>query len=267
MVVMVAVFDSPGEAANARNSAVMTLLYSSNWFMAYKAFPFPGLSATWSLSVEEQFYLVWPLLLITLMKLKLPPRGMVAVVAGGMLLSAALRALLWKTTGSFERVFFGSDTHADGLLAGSLAGLLLSQGWVPPSRLLKLAAHVVLGVLFLFLYWGWLADAYVLAGGLFILNLGMTALVVALVRDPGPLLLGFFEFGPLAWLGRISYGVYLWHMVVFGFSGRLPLLKRAGSWPLAIAMTIAVAALSFYLLERPLLRLKRRFSRVSPQSP
>jgi hypothetical protein len=180
---------------------------------------------------------------------------------------AGLRALLWKTTGSFERVFFGSDTHADGLLAGSLAGLLLSQGWVPPSRLLKLAAHVVLGVLFLFLYWGWLADAYVLAGGLFILNLGMTALVVALVRDPGPLLLGFFEFGPLAWLGRISYGVYLWHMVVFGLSGRLPLLKRAGSWPLTIALTIAVAALSFYLLERPLLRLKRRFSRVSPQSP
>jgi peptidoglycan/LPS O-acetylase OafA/YrhL len=267
MVVLVAVFDAPGEAANARTSAVMTLLYSSNWFMAYKAFPYPGLFATWSLSVEEQFYLVWPLLLITLMKLKFPPRGMVAVVAAGMLLSAGLRALLWKTTGSFERVFFGSDTHADGLLAGSLAGLLLSQGWVPPSRLLKLAAHVVLGVLILFLYWGWLADDYVLAGGLFILNLGMTALVVALVRDPGPLLLGFFEFGPLAWLGRISYGVYLWHMVLFGWSGRVPLLKRAGSWPLTIALTIAVAALSFYLLERPLLRLKRRFSRVSPQSP
>jgi peptidoglycan/LPS O-acetylase OafA/YrhL len=265
MLVLVAVFDAPGVAANARTSAVMTLLYSSNWFMAYKEFPFPGLSATWSLSVEEQFYLVWPLLLITL--LKLPPRGRVAVVAAGMLLSAALRALLWKTTGSFERVFFGSDTHADGLLAGALAGLLLSQGWVPPSRLLKLAAHVVLGVLFLFLYWGWLADDYVLVGGLFLLNLGMTALVVALVRDPGPLLLGFFEFGPLAWLGRISYGVYLWHMVVFGFSGRLPLLKRAGSWPLSIALTIAVAALSFYLLERPLLRLKRRFSRVSPHSP
>jgi len=55
--------------------------------------------------------------------------------------------------------------------------------------------------------------------------------------------------------------------VVFGFSGRLPLLKQAGSWPLTIGLTIAVAALSFYVLERPLLRLKRRFSRVSALSP
>ena len=56
-------------------------------------------------------------------------------------------------------------------------------------------------------------------------------------------------------------------MVVFGYSGRLPLLKRAGSWPLTILLTIAIAALSFTILERPLLRLKRRFSRVSGLSP
>jgi len=267
MVVLSSAFDAPAEAAKTRTSAVMALLYSSNWFLAAKAFPSPGLSATWSLSVEEQFYLVWALLLITLMKLKVPPRGMIAVVAGGVLLSAGLRALLWKATGSFDRVFFGSDAHADGLLAGSLAGLLLSQGWAPPSRILRPAGQVTLGALFLFLYWGWMADDYVLAWGLFVLNLGMTALVVALVRDPGPLLLGFFEFGPLVWLGRVSYGVYLWHMVVFGYSGRIPLLERAGSWPLTVGLAIAVAALSFIVLEHPLLRLKRHFRRVSSLSP
>jgi peptidoglycan/LPS O-acetylase OafA/YrhL len=270
LVVMVGVttaFDAPEDAVRARTSAVMTLLYSANWFIAYKVFPLPGLSATWSLSLEEQFYLIWPLLLIVLLKLKCALKGKLAVVLGGLLFSAGLRAVLWKTTGSFERVFFGSDTHADGLLAGSLAALLLECGYMPRSRPLNLIAHVMLGVLFLFLYWGWPADGYVLLGGLLFLNLGMTALVVSLVQEPAPLLRRFFEFAPLAWLGRISYGVYLWHMVVFGLSGRIPLLKEYASWPLTIGLTIAVAAVSFYVLERPLLQLKRRFSRVSPVSP
>jgi peptidoglycan/LPS O-acetylase OafA/YrhL len=263
-IVLTAAFETPSTSAKARTSALMTLFYSANWFMAYKAYPFPGLTATWSLSVEEQFYFVWPLLLAAMLKMNWSTRTKAMVVLAGLLLSAGLRAALWKGTGSFERVFFGTDTHADGLLAGSLAGLCLSRGMVLSTRALNLVGHVMLGILLLFLYWGWLADDWVLLGGLLALNLGMTALVVCLVQSPGPLLRGFFEFPPLAWLGRISYGVYLWHMVVFGLPGRIPVLKEACPWPLTIGLTIGVAALSYYALERPMLRLKRRFSRVSP---
>ncbi len=265
-VVLSAVYDAPAKASAARASALMTLLYSANWFMAYRAYPFGGLTPTWSLSVEEQFYMVWPLLLIGLLRMKGSTRLKAGLVFSGLLLSAGLRALLWRSS-FFERVFFGSDTHADGLLAGALAALLLSAGIVPRSRPLNVLAHVMFGLLFLFLYWGWLADPYVLLGGLLLLNLGMAAMIVCLVQAPGPLLLGFFEFAPLVWLGRISYGIYLWHMVVYGVPVRIPWLRDHCPWPITILLTIAVAAASFYILERPLLRLKGRFSRVSSLSP
>jgi len=266
MVGLAAAFDPPAEAAAARTSALMTLFYSANWFLAYKAFPFAGLSATWSLSVEEQFYLVWPILLIGLLRMRASARVRSMVVLAALLLSAGLRAALWKSSG-FERVFFGSDTHADGLLAGALAALLLSQGVVPRSGLLNGVAHGVFVVLLVFVRWGWLADASVLQGGLLALNLGMAAMIVCLVQSPGPLLRGVFEFAPLVWLGRISYGVYLWHMVVYGIPGRIPWLHGRCPWPATIALTVAVAAASYHLLERPLLRFKRRYSRVSPVSP
>lgn len=267
MIVLSAIYDATADAAKVRTSALITLFYSANWFLAYRAFPGLELSSCWSLSVEEQFYLVWPLLLIGLLKIKGPARLKAALLFAAMLLSATLRAGLWLRTHSFERVFFGSDTHADGLLAGAWAALLLSRGAHPRSRSLSLVAHATLVLLFVFLYRGWLADPAVLVGGLFLLNLGMAALVVCLVQSPGPLLRSFFEFPPLVGLGRISYGVYLWHMVVFGLSGRVPILKTQGSWPLTLGLTVAVAAASYYGLERPVLRLKKRFARVSSASP
>src|SRR5579859_8138942 len=266
MAALSALLEPPQTAASTRSGALMTLLYSANWFMAFKAYPCDKLLPTWSLSVEEQFYLIWPLILVGLLKMKSSRGSMAAVAAAGLLLSAGWRALLWARTGSYDRVYYGTDTHADGLLSGSLAGILVSSGLLATTpawgRRLNRAGHLTLGVLFLFLPLGWAADAYVLQGGLLVLNLAMAAMIVSLVMSPGPILRALFEFPPLVWIGKVSYGIYLWHMVIFGMGGRLPVLKTAGSWPLTIATTIGAAAVSFYGLEQPLLRMKRRFEQV-----
>jgi len=271
MIGMSAWTDGADDAAKMRKSALMALFYSANWFSAFRAFPSAELSATWSLSIEEQFYLVWPLLLRTLLRWRVSTTRIAVLAAAGLFLSAGWRAWLWRSTGSFERVFFGSDTHSDGLLAGTLAGLLVSSGALRPTpalaRTLNWGAHLTLGILMLYLRWGWEADGYTLETGILVLNLGMAVLVLSLLFSPGPILRAVFEFPPLVWMGRISYGLYLWHMVVYGRGGRMPLLRSAGWWPLTVAATIGVAAASFYLLERPMLRWKRRFERVPSSAP
>ena len=121
---------------------------------------------------------------------------------------------------------------------------------------------VFLGFLVFFMT-GWPFDRWLLQGGLLAMNLASAALVACLVSSPWPGLRVFFQCAPLVWVGRVSYGIYLWHIVVFLMLGRLGLPLGWGYWPTAVGVTIALAALSYYLLERPVLRLKRRFERVA----
>jgi len=281
LVVMLAVMvglstwkQSPEEAARIRSSALITLGYAANWFSAFKAYPSWELSPTWSLSGEEQFYLLWPLFLLGLLRAGTSTKRIAGIAALGMVLSAGWRAWLSRSTGSFDRVYFGLDTRSDGLLAGALAALLMSGGMLRATpavcRLLNWAGHLTFLALLLYLKWGWVADPIVMEFGLFGLNVGMAVLILSLLFSPGPLLRVVFEFPPLVWLGKISYGLYLWHMVTFWMGGLLPVSSfegRGPAWLWMLAGTVAVAAVSFYALERPLLKLKRRFERVRAPAP
>lgn len=268
-VAVSAAVETPEQSAAMRSSALMTLFYSANWFVAYRQFPRGELSHAWSLSVEEQFYAVWPVVMLLLLKGGCSRRTIGLLTAAGFAASGAARMILWNTTHSWERVYFGSDTHADGLLAGALVALLLESGVRPRSpaalRVLNWAAHLMMGWLGVFLVLGWAADPYLSNGGYSAMNLGVAVIVMCLMCGAWPPLRMLCESRLLVWIGRISYGVYLWHSILFWLLRHARLGGAAWGWGLLAAVLVGVPAASFYVLERPLLRrFKPRFQRVPP---
>jgi peptidoglycan/LPS O-acetylase OafA/YrhL len=266
---------SPEATVSLRDDAVASFFWMSNWaFVAQKtdyfsqgAPPSP-LQHTWSLGVEEQYYLIWPILLIAVALLfRARFRWAVFVLATVGTLASAAAAIVFTTDASLNRVYFGTDTRAQALLVGAAAAALLVRDWPALTR----------GGIFLRSRWArWVARilpfigvaalgaaAHFATGGVRDFRSGLLIVVavaavlvvapVALEQD-GPVA-RVLALRPLVWLGAISYGVYLWHWPIFlALNG-----ERTGwsGWPLFVvrcAVTIAVAAASWWLLEQPIRR-------------
>ncbi len=280
VAVYAAVFADPTELGRIRADALGTLGYVANWRAIFTgngywdAFAAQSpLEHTWSLAIEEQFYLVWPLVVLGVLRAR---RGSArALTATALVLAAASSAwmmVLYEPGTDPERVYLGTDTRgAAVLLGGALAAAFVA--WGPPSRAttrrlvqaVGVAAAAALG-------WAWFAldggDDALYRGGFLACSLAATA-VIAAAADPHPGLLGrAFSLGPLRALGAISYGLYLWHWPVY--VALTP--KRTGidGWSLTtlrIAVSIGFAVVSYYLLEMPIRRGALRNLRVRVLAP
>ena len=251
--------------------STVSALYASNWVRAFDVLDLEVLSHTWSLSIEEQFYLLWPPVVAVAVALGLRRRWLMLVAVAGIAEATIARSVLWTTDESWRRLYNGLDTRIDTLLIGALGALVLAS---LPSlgvlrgrgfRAIALAAALVLGVA---MHVGRI-DAHAMYFGIgTLVSLCAALVVIATVAAEGGIA-SLLEFGPLVWIGRISYGLYLWHYpVVVGLfdSHRLARLGVDPAWwiPMQIGASLAIATASFYLLERPILRLKQRFgSRVA----
>jgi peptidoglycan/LPS O-acetylase OafA/YrhL len=260
--------------ANLRGDGIATMLYVANWhliatsqsYFAQFSAPSP-LIHTWSLAIEEQFYLLWPLAVIAMLSARGQRwRRLGATLAGlGAIGSAIEMAVLFHPGVDPSRVYYGTDTRAFDLLIGA-AMAFLTVGWVPtPSqrRALRFAGWPCLA--FLLLAWVLAGDSvgmprsFMYRGGFFLCGLAAAVVIAASVFRPDQSLAAALSVRPLVAIGAVSYGVYLWHWPIIVFMNATTL--HFGGWKLTAVrlglITIFTVA-SYKLVELPVSR--RRLS-------
>ncbi len=256
-----------GELASLRGDVVAALLYASNWwyifhhvsYFARYGPPSPFVHL-WSLAVEEQFYLVWPLLLVIGLRFVRRKGWLLLLTLLLATASAFAMALLYHPGFNPNRVYYGTDTRAFSLLIGAALALV----W--PSQ--RLSTHVsrtarwaldLLGVsgLAVVFWMFWQTNQYetfLYRGGMVILSLA-TAAVIASLAHPASHFSKILGVGPLRWLGVRSYGLYLWHYPIIVLT--TPTVNTSTSFDALragaqVAASIALAALSWHFVEEPI---------------
>ena len=213
---------------------------------------------TWSLAIEEQFYLFWPPALLLLLQRVRNRVAVLSIVAIGAVASAAWRGLLVREHTHVVRVFVGLDTHADSILIGCALAMLLAwrnplRRWLDGSWGRWMAAAAGLALCGLFAAARFPEHFFQFASTL---TAVVAALLIAALLTHRGAVAKLLETRPLVGLGRISYGLYLWHFPVFFALGVVfgPPGLNPASIALAWIATFAASAVSFKLVEQPILR-------------
>jgi peptidoglycan/LPS O-acetylase OafA/YrhL len=265
-----AVFARPDELGTIRDDAFATIGYVANWHSIFAGHGYWDLFSTpspfrhtWSLAIEEQFYVVWPLVVLAVAWSVRTARRrapvMLGVSLGLAVASASWMAVLYQPGHDPQRVYLGTDTRVASILLGAaLASLLLWRGPVRgASGRWSLEAAAIVSALTL--AWAWVTvdggDTLLYRGGFALFALCATT-VIATVTHPviGPV--GrTLSFAPLRWLGLISYGLYLWHWPVYLVL--TPARTGLDGWTLVtvrVSVSIAIAIASYYCVEMPIRR-------------
>ena len=253
---------------NVKDSGILVLAFQTDWWFAHNMGFLSFFAHTWSLAVEAKFYIVWPLVLTGLLTARVRPRWLVAALVTGILSCAAYRWSLLPAAGSkaFPWLYPHLQLRADAFLTGALVAALAAFNMLPQSArfrtLLQGFAQGAAAILFILLYDGpgYQTQMYPMFHGLFtVVAAGVGVILVALLQGPGPVATAVMESSFLTWIGKLSYGLYLWHFPVLMLFLPSASLSLPGPliWKTQALLTLTIAAASFYAVERPLFRWRR----------
>ena len=277
--IWVALFDA-AQVHEVRRQVVSAALYFANWstivahasYFSRFAAPLP-LDHLWSLSIEEQFYLIWPWLLLGMLYVFRSRATMVVVTLAGAAASAWLMGHLYQPGIDPTRVYEGTDTRAFGLLLGAALAMIwptqmtraaLRRSVQSPVGL-DIAGAVGLAGIFVLVWQTSSLSSFLYPTGIILLSFA-TVLVIAAVVNPSSLLGEVLGCPPLRWIGVRSYGIYLWHWPIIVLWGRQ---ETGVNWPravLQIALTFVIASLSWRYVEDPIRRGALRRLRRKPRT-
>ena len=253
-----------------RDDMWAALLWVTNWWYIFQdASYFDALGAPsplthfWSLAIEEQFYLVWPVVLLVAHKTgvkRTTMRNATLIVA---LLSALEMALLYNPLDDPSRVYYGTDTRAFSLLIGAWLAFVWPSHMLGAQKSVHLTKQVRnvldgVGIVALVALLGLIVfvdgfSPFLYRGGILLASV-LTAVVIAVMVHPASLLGRFAGTKPLVWIGLRSYGIYLWHYPLFllmnprNFTGETPWWM----YLVQVAVVFACAAFSYRFVENPL---------------
>jgi peptidoglycan/LPS O-acetylase OafA/YrhL len=261
----VLVFPNAPQSPHVLKGVGYSLVYMTNWASIRDPSLFGPLAHIWSLAVEEQFYLLWPILLIVLLRLTRGRWTLIAATFALALASSVWRLFLLSRGSTPWRLYVGTDTRADSLFLGCVAAFVLARPGVasfvnrsPRLRAAALGAAILLFALLRKTSLEWIGYG---RGMFLVVAIAAAVIAVVVASSPDWAITSLLSMPLLVWIGRLSYSLYLWHLPIYG------LLKagRFGGGIVAIQVSrivaaFAVAAASYYLIERPFLRLKRRIS-------
>lgn len=277
----------PSVQVPLRDDALAALAYVANWHFVIQGADYFGRTAAdsplnhlWSLAIEEQFYVVWPLVVLAVARGRRAATWVGIVAGTGAVASVAAMVLLHRSADDVSRVYFGTDTRAHTVLIGALAAALLSPrpvaptvpsasgwswapdflsaptavGWPRAVRLLLglvavvAAANLVAGVALVDGDRSWLYE-----GGLPLFSVAAAILIGHAVLIPEGMVATVLGLSPLRAVGRLSYGLYLWHWPLYLLlTGSRTGLSGAPLLAVRLLATFAVAFASYELVEKPI---------------